>query len=68
MNGSSLGVDANLIDFPEQQKAVVLFSNYGGGNCKEVIEGFVQRSEQGDALVNLTDFISCIRTFFQNIM
>lgn len=46
MNGSSLGVDANLIYFPEQQTTVVLFSNYGGGNRKEVIEGFVQRSVQ----------------------
>mgnify|MGYP001275684909 CR=1 FL=1 len=38
MNGSSLGVDANLIYFPDRQMAVVLFSNYGGGNRKDVIE------------------------------
>jgi len=46
MNGSSLGVDANLIYFPEQLTTVMLFSNYGGGNRKEVIEGFVQLSVQ----------------------
>ena len=45
MNGSSLGVDANLIYFPEQQTTVVLFSNYGGGNRKDVLEQFLKISE-----------------------
>jgi len=44
MNGSSLGVDANLIYFPEQQTAIVVFSNYGGGNRKDVIEAFIRAS------------------------
>ena len=43
MNGSSLGVDANLIYFPEQRTTVVLFSNYGGGNRKDVLEQFLRR-------------------------
>lgn len=37
-NGSSLGVDANLIYFPEQQTTIVIFSNFGGGNDKSVID------------------------------
>ncbi len=38
-NGSSLGVDANLICFPEQQKVIVIFTNFGGGSDK----GFIDR-------------------------
>lgn len=37
-NGSSLGVDANLIFFPDQSTTIVIFSNYGGGNNKDVID------------------------------
>lgn len=37
-NGSSLGVDANLIYFPEEETTVVIFSNFGGGNDKSVID------------------------------
>jgi D-alanyl-D-alanine carboxypeptidase len=37
-NGSSLGVDANVIFFPDQSTTIVIFSNYGGGNNKEVID------------------------------
>jgi D-alanyl-D-alanine carboxypeptidase len=37
-NGSSLGVDANLIFFPKHKKVVVLFSNFGGGNRKEIMD------------------------------
>jgi len=45
MNGSSLGVDANLIYFPEQRTTLVLFSNYGGGNRKDVLEQFLRIPE-----------------------
>ncbi len=38
-NGSSLGVDANLICFPQQQKVIVIFTNFGGGSDK----GFMDR-------------------------
>lgn len=44
MNGSSLGVDANLLYFPEQKTTLVLFSNYGGGNRKEVLEAVLNLS------------------------
>jgi D-alanyl-D-alanine carboxypeptidase len=44
-NSSSIGVDANLIYFPEQKTAVVIFSNYGCGN-QEVIDMLVQESEK----------------------
>ena len=37
-NGSSIGVDANLIFFPEQNTTIVIFSNFGGGNDKSVID------------------------------
>lgn len=37
-NGSSMGVDANLIFFPDQNTTIVIFSNYGGGNRKDVID------------------------------
>jgi D-alanyl-D-alanine carboxypeptidase len=37
-NGSSLGVDANLVYFPAQQTCIVLFSNYGGGNRKSIFD------------------------------
>lgn len=41
-NGFSMGVDANLIYFPEKYISVVIFSNYGGGNSKEVIEKLLE--------------------------
>lgn len=37
-NGSSVGVDANVIFFPDKGTTIVLFSNYGGGNRKDVID------------------------------
>jgi D-alanyl-D-alanine carboxypeptidase len=37
-NGSSIGVDANLIFFPTHNTTIVIFSNFGGGNRKEVID------------------------------
>lgn len=37
-NGSSVGVDANMIYFPEKHTAIVLFSNYGGGNRKSILD------------------------------
>lgn len=37
-NGSSMGVDANLIYFPDKDMTIVIFSNYGGGNRKDVID------------------------------
>ena len=37
-NGSSIGVDANLIFFPEHNTTIVIFSNFGGGNDKSVID------------------------------
>jgi D-alanyl-D-alanine carboxypeptidase len=46
MNGSSLGVDANLLYFPEQQTTLVLFSNYGGGNRKDILEAVLNRSKE----------------------
>lgn len=45
MNGSSLGVDANLLYFPEQKCTLVLFSNYGGGNSKEILEAALHLSK-----------------------
>jgi D-alanyl-D-alanine carboxypeptidase len=42
MNGSSLGVDANLLHIPEQKTTLILFSNYGGGNRKEILEAFLK--------------------------
>jgi len=41
-NGSSIGVDANLIYFPEQQKTIVIFSNFGGGNDKSIIDTLLE--------------------------
>lgn len=41
-NGSSLGVDANLIYFPENEMAIVIFSNFGGGNYKQVIDEILE--------------------------
>ena len=41
-NGSSLGVDANLIYFPENEIAIVIFSNFGGGNYKQVIDEILE--------------------------
>ncbi len=41
-NGSSLGVDANLICFPEDETAIVIFSNFGGGNYKKVIDEILE--------------------------
>ena len=40
-NGSSIGVDANLIYFPDQQTTMVIFSNFGGGNDKSVIDALL---------------------------
>jgi D-alanyl-D-alanine carboxypeptidase len=40
-NGSSLGVDANLICFPEQQKIIVIFTNSGGGSDKGFMNGLL---------------------------
>jgi D-alanyl-D-alanine carboxypeptidase len=37
-NGSSIGVDANLIYFPDQKTTIVIFFNFGGGNHKDVID------------------------------
>lgn len=37
-NGSSVGVDANLIFFPDYNTTIVIFSNFGGGNRKDVID------------------------------
>lgn len=41
-NGSSIGVDANFIYFPEQKTSIVLFFNYGGGNKKDLINSILQ--------------------------
>lgn len=41
-NGSSAGVDANLIYFPAKKTTIVLFSNYGGGNQKSIIDKILQ--------------------------
>ena len=40
-NGSSIGVDANLIYFPDQRTTMVIFSNFGGGNDKSVIDALL---------------------------
>jgi D-alanyl-D-alanine carboxypeptidase len=40
-NGSSMGVDANLIFFPDKNTTIVIFSNYGGGNNKDVIDSLL---------------------------
>jgi D-alanyl-D-alanine carboxypeptidase len=40
-NGSLLGVDANLICFPEQKKTVVIFTNLGKGSDKWFIDNLV---------------------------
>lgn len=40
-NGTSIGVDANLIYFPQKQVTVVIFSNYGGGNVKDIIDKLI---------------------------
>ena len=37
-NGSSIGVDANMIFFPDNNISIVIFSNFGGGNRKDVID------------------------------
>jgi D-alanyl-D-alanine carboxypeptidase len=37
-NGTSLGFDANLIFFPEKNITILIFSNYGGGNKKDVVD------------------------------
>lgn len=41
-NGSSIGVDANLIFFPDYQITIVIFSNFGGGNNKDVIDRLLE--------------------------
>ncbi len=40
-NGSSIGVDANLICFPEQKKTVVIFTNLGKSSDKWFIDNLV---------------------------
>ncbi len=40
-NGTSLGFDANLIYFPDYKSSLVIFSNYGGGNDKSIIDEFI---------------------------
>jgi D-alanyl-D-alanine carboxypeptidase len=42
-NGSSIGVDANVIYFPDQKISMVLFFNYGGGNHKYLIDYILQK-------------------------
>lgn len=41
-NGSSIGVDANLIFFPDHDITIVIFSNFGGGNKKDVIDKLLE--------------------------
>lgn len=41
-NGFSMGVDANIIFFPNKNTSIVIFSNFGGGNSKEVIDVILQ--------------------------
>ena len=41
-NGSSIGVDANLIFFTDYNTTIVIFSNFGGGNRKDVIDQLLE--------------------------
>jgi D-alanyl-D-alanine carboxypeptidase len=41
-NGFSMGVDANIIFFPNKNTSIVIFSNFGGGNSKECIDKILQ--------------------------